>query len=113
MSSSKKLNEYFYMNKEGDILKYKKYCIIHNCKKLSSYNYSGEKENLYCNEHKLEKMVIVRKNYSYCNKHDKPYLKFCKQCDQFDCLLCNKTVNKSPYFSKSILMKLIIIFQLK
>ena len=41
----KKLNEYFYMNKEGEILKYKKYCIINNCKKLSSYNYSGEKKN--------------------------------------------------------------------
>ena len=25
MSSSKKMNEFFYMNKEGDILKYKKY----------------------------------------------------------------------------------------
>ena len=30
-----KLNEYFYMNSEGDILKYKKYCIIHSCKKIS------------------------------------------------------------------------------
>ena len=37
-----KLNEYFYMTKEGEILKYKKYCIINNCKKLSSYNYSGK-----------------------------------------------------------------------
>ena len=46
MSSKKitKLNEFFYMNKEGDISKCKKYCIINNCKKLSSYNHSGEKE---------------------------------------------------------------------
>ena len=29
-----KLNQYFYMTPEGEILKYKKYCIIHNCKKL-------------------------------------------------------------------------------
>ena len=29
----KKLNQYFYMTPEGDILKYKKYCIINNCKK--------------------------------------------------------------------------------
>ena len=38
MSSKKikKLNEYFYMNKEGEILKYKKYCIINNCKKIAS-----------------------------------------------------------------------------
>ena len=35
MSSKKikKLNEYFYMTSEGEILKYKKYCIINNCKK--------------------------------------------------------------------------------
>ena len=59
MSSSKikkvqKLNQYFYMTPEGDILKYKKYCIINNCKKLSSYNYSNKKEIPYCNEHKLD-----------------------------------------------------------
>ena len=27
-----KLNNYFYMTPEGDILKYKKYCIVGNCK---------------------------------------------------------------------------------
>ena len=34
MSSKKitKLNEFFYMTSEGEILKYKKYCIINNCK---------------------------------------------------------------------------------
>ena len=47
MSSKKitKLNEYFYMTRGGEILKYKKYCIINNCKKLSSYNYSEKKRN--------------------------------------------------------------------
>ena len=102
MSSKKitKLNEYFYMTQGGEILKYKKYCIINNCKKLSSYNYSGQKENLYCNEHKLDNMVNVRKGYSFCEKHDKPYLKYCKECEKFDCLLCEQTVNKSHYFFK-------------
>ena len=33
------------MTQEGDILKYKKYCIINDCKKLSSYNYSEKKRN--------------------------------------------------------------------
>ena len=34
MSNKKitKLNEYFYMTQEGDIFKYKKYCIINDCK---------------------------------------------------------------------------------
>ena len=38
-----KLNEHFYMNSEGDILKYKKYFIINDCKKLASFNYHNEK----------------------------------------------------------------------
>ena len=38
-----KLNEYFYMNSEGDILKYKKFCIICSCKKIGSFNYHNEK----------------------------------------------------------------------
>ena len=39
-----KLNQYFYMTPEGgDVLKYKKYCIIHNCKKLASFNYHNKK----------------------------------------------------------------------
>ena len=96
-----KLNQYFYMTAEGDVLKYKKYCIINDCKKLSSYNYSGKKELLYCNDHKLDKMVNIKKGYSFCNKHDIPYLNFCKQCEQMDCLLCNQTVNKEHYFSKN------------
>ena len=95
-----KLNQYFYMTPEGDILKYKKYCIINDCKKLSSYNYSGKKELLYCNDHKLDKMVNIKKGYSFCDKHNISYLKFCKECEKFDCLLCDETVNKSHYFSK-------------
>ena len=31
------------MNPEGDILKYKKYYIINDCKKLASFNYHNEK----------------------------------------------------------------------
>ena len=95
-----KLNQYFYMTPEGEILKYKKYCIINNCKKLSSYNYSGKKELLYCNDHKLDKMVNIKKGYILCDKHNISYLKFCKECEQMDCLLCDQTVNKSHYFSK-------------
>ena len=102
MTSKKitKINEYFYMTPEGDIFKYKKYCVINECKKLASYNYSGEKQSLYCNDHKLDKMTNVRRGYTYCNKHNISFLKFCKSCEQMDCLFCNETVNKSHYFSK-------------
>ena len=82
------------------MLKYKKYCIIQSCKKLASFNYHNEKEILYCNEHKSNKMVNIRKGYLFCEKHNISYLKFCKECEKFECLLCNQTVNKQHYFSK-------------
>ena len=102
MGNSKimKLNKYFYITPEEDVLKYKKYCIINDCKKLSSYNYANKKEFIYCNEHKLDKIINIRKGYLLCEEHNIPYLKFCKKCEQIDCLLCNETVNKDHYFSK-------------
>ena len=39
----KKLNQYFYMTPEGQILKYKKYCVVSNCKKTGSFDYNNEK----------------------------------------------------------------------
>ena len=95
-----KLNQYFYMTPEREILKYKKYCIINNCKKIASFNYSGKKNLLYCNDHKLDKMVNIKKGYILCEKHNIPYVNFCKQCDKMDCLLCNEIVNKTHYFQK-------------
>ena len=57
-----------------------------------------KKEILYCDEHKKDKMVNIRKGYKYCDKHDTPYLKFCKQYETFDCLICNEKVNKRSLF---------------
>ena len=98
----KKLNDYFYMTPEGDVLKYKKYCIVGNCKKLSSFNYHNEKIFLYCNEHKLDNMINIRKGYVLCEKHNISYSKdsFCKECEKLHCLLCNQDVNKQHYLSK-------------
>ena len=45
------------MTPEGDVLKYKKYCVINECKKLASFNYNNEKEFLCCNDHKLDKII--------------------------------------------------------
>ena len=61
----KNLNDYFYMNSEGDISKYKKYCIINDCKKLASFNYHNEKIFLYCNEHKLDDIINIKKVIFY------------------------------------------------
>ena len=95
-----KLNQYLYMTPEGDVLKYKKYCIINSCKKLASFNYHNEKIFLYCNEHKLDNMINIRKGYVLCEKHNISHLKFCKECEKLHCLLCNQDVNKQHYFSK-------------
>ena len=88
-----KLNQYFYINGEGDVLKYKKYCIIYSCKKLTSFNYENEKEFLYCNEHKLDNMINIKKGYVLCKEHKISFLKdsYCKECEKITCLLCNQS----------------------
>ena len=105
ISSSKRfitLNDYFYMTPEGDILNYKKYCIINDCKKLASFNYHNKKIFLYCNEHKLDNMINIRKGYVLCKEHNIFYSKdsFYKECEKLYCLLCNQNVNKQYHFSK-------------
>ena len=79
----KKLNQYFYMTPEGDILKYKKYCIVNSCKKLASFHYHNKKELLYCDEYKLDGMINIRKGCVLCEKHNISYFKdsFCKECE--------------------------------
>ena len=47
-----KLNRYFYMDSNQNILKYKKYCIISDCEKNASFNYKDLKDPIYCNTHK-------------------------------------------------------------
>ena len=50
-------------------------------------------------------MIHIIKGYLFCEKHDIAYLKFCKNCSQMNCLLCNETVNKDHYFSKKHIEK--------
>ena len=79
-----KLNDYFYMTPEGDVLKYKKYCIIRSCKKLALFNYHNEKIFSYCNKHKLDNMINIRKGYVLSKKHNISYSKdsCCKECEK-------------------------------
>ena len=55
-----KINRYFYMDSNQNILKYKKYCIISDCEKNASFNYKDLKDPIYCNTHKLENMINVK-----------------------------------------------------
>ena len=79
-----KLNRYFYMDSNQNILKYKKYCIISDCEKNASFNYKNERDPIYCNTHKLNDMVNVKR----------------LDIDKYNCLLCNKYIPKDHYFSK-------------
>ena len=79
-----KLNRYFYMDSNQNILKYKKYCIISDCEKNASFNHKDLKDPIYCNSHKLDGMINVKKS----------------DVDKYNCLLCNKYIPKDHYFSK-------------
>ena len=77
----RKIDKYFYGNPEGIILKYSHYCIEKNCKTESSYNYENLKP-IYCNKHKLEKMVNVKRNHKLFKDCQKGYL---NQCNTTKC----------------------------
>ena len=85
-----KINKYFYMDSNQKILKYKKYCIISDCEKNASFNYKDLKDAMYCNTHKLENMINVKKS----------------DVDKHDCSLCNKYISKEHFFSKEHINKL-------
>ena len=69
-----KIDKYFYRDPNGNILKYSHYCIEKNCKTESSYNYENLKP-IYCNKHKLERIVNVKRNHKSCQECEKGYLK--------------------------------------
>ena len=79
-----KINSFFYMDSNQNILKYKKYCIISDCQKNASFNYKDLKDPIHCNTHKLDGMINVKK----------------LGVDKYNCLPCNKYIPKDHYFSK-------------
>ena len=72
-----KLNKYFRMDSNQKIFKYKKYCIISEYEKKASFNYKDLKDPIYCNNHKLEGKINVKK----------------LDVDKYNCLLCNKYIS--------------------
>ena len=81
-----KINRFFYMDSNQNILQYKKYCIISDCQKNASFNYKDLKDNIYCNTHKLDGMINVKK----------------VDIDKCNCLLCNKYISKKHFLVKNI-----------
>ena len=62
---------------------YRKLCLLFT-EKNACFNYKDLKDPIYCNTHKLEGMINVKK----------------LDVDKYNCLLCNKYISKVHYFSK-------------
>ena len=59
---------------------------------------------LYCNEHKLDNMINIKKGHILCKEHN---ISYSKECENINCLLCNRNINESHYFQKNISIILI------
>ena len=99
-----RIDKFFYRDPEGTIIKYSQYCIEKNCKTLASYNYENLKPT-FCNNHKLEKMVNVKRGHKLCQDCEKGYLKKCNTPK------CKYTIKN--YKNATKYMKLKIIKYLK
>ena len=99
-----KIDKFFYRSPEGEILKYSQYCIEKNCKTLASYNYEKLKP-IYCNKHKLDEMINVKRNHKLCQDCKKSYKNKCNTPS------CKYTIKN--YENSSKYMKLKIIKYLK
>ena len=89
-----KINKYFFRKTpEGQIFKYSQYCRRKNCKTESSYNYQNLKPK-YCNKHKKENMVNVKRGHKLCSKCKSSYKTKCTSNQ------CKYTIEKYKNMSK-------------
>ena len=96
-----RIDKFFYRNPEGTILKYSQYCIEKNCKTLASYNYENLKAK-FCNNHKLEKMVNVKRGHKLCQDCEKGYL---KECNTPKCKYTIKNYKNATKYMKLKIIK--------
>ena len=96
-----KIDKYFYRDPNENILKYSHYCIEKDCKTESSYDYENLKP-LYCNKHKLEKMVNVKRNHKLCQDCDNGYK---IKCNTPKCKYTIKNYRDATRYTKQKIMK--------
>ena len=96
-----RIDKFFYRDPEGTILKYSQYCIEKNCKTLASYNYENLKP-IFCNKHKLEKMVNVKRGHKLCQDCEKGYL---KECNTPKCKYTIKNYKNATKYMKLKIIK--------
>ena len=96
-----KIDKYFFRDPEGRIKKYLQFCRRKNCKTESSYNYENIKKPIYCNKHKRENMVNVKRGHKFC--------KICKSSYKTKCVSkqCKYTIEKYKNASKHMKLKTI------
>ena len=97
----KKIDKFFYRSPEGEILKYSIYCIEKNCKTLASYNYEKLKP-IYCNKHKLNEMVNVKRKHKLCQDCKTGYL---NKCNTPKCKYTIKNYKNSTKYMKLKIIK--------
>ena len=96
-----KINKYFFRKTpEGPIFKYSQYCRSKNCKTESSYNYQNLKPK-YCNKHKKENMVNVKRGHKLCEICKTSYKTKCNSKQ------CKYTIEKYKNASKHMKLKTI------
>ena len=129
-----KIDKYFFRDPEGRIKKYSQFCMRKNCKLESSYNFQNIKKPKYCNKHKKENMVNVKRGHKLCPKCKSSYKTKCvsKQCKYtiknypiqpaymklktinclketkqhfYLCRLCQNIVNKDHFFTDEHIQK--------
>ena len=96
-----KIDKYFYRSPEGIILKHSHYCIEKKCKTESSYNYENLKP-IYCNKHKLEKMVNVKRGHKLCQDCDNGYK---NKCNTLRCKYTIKNYKNGTRYMKQKIIK--------
>ena len=96
-----RIDKYFFRSPEGYILKYSQYCIEKNCKTLASYNYEKLKP-IYCNKHKLDEMVNVKRGHKLCQDCKIGYK---NKCNTPSCKYTIKNYENSTKYMKLKIIK--------
>ena len=96
-----KIDKYYFKNAKGRICKYSQFCMRKNCKIESSYNFENIKKPRYCNKHKKEDMINVKRGHKLC--------KICKSSYKTKCnsKQCKYTIEKYKTASKHMKLKTI------
>ena len=96
-----KIDKYYFKNAKGRICKYSQFCMRKGCQKENSYNFETSKKPRYCNKHKKENMVNIKKGHKLCKTCKSSYKTKCNSKQ------CKYTIEKYKTASKHMKLKTI------